>query len=60
MLYAALGNNVEGADYFGPIGHKGRKGIPGKVASKPHSYDEDVAKRLWEVSEELTGEKFDI
>ena len=60
MLYAALGDDVRGADYFGPTGMKGMKGKPGKVSSKPHSYDKDVAKKLWEVSEKLTGEKFEI
>lgn len=60
MLYATLANDVKGADYFGPTGFKGMKGKPGKVNSKPQSYDKDVAKRLWEVSEKLTGEKFEI
>jgi hypothetical protein len=36
------------------------KGEPGKVKSKPQSEDKEVAKRLWEVSEKLTGEKFVI
>ena len=60
MLYAVLGDDVHGGDYFGPIGMKGMKGKPGKDNSKPHSYDKDVAKKLWEVSEKLTGEKFEI
>ena len=34
------------------------KGKPGKVKSKPHSYNEAVAAKLWEISETLTGEKF--
>ena len=60
MLYAALGDDVNGADYFGPTGFNGMKGKPGKLNSKAHSYDKDVAKRLCEVSEKLTGEKFEI
>ena len=44
--------------YFGPIGFNGLKGKPGKVKSKPHSYNEAVAAKLWEISEKLTGEKF--
>lgn len=60
MLYAALGDDVKGGDYFGPTGFKGMKGEPGKVKSKPQSYDQDVAKRLWEVSEKLTGKKFEV
>jgi hypothetical protein len=34
------------------------KGYPKKVESNELSHDKDIAKRLWEVSEELTGVKF--
>ena len=57
-LYAALGPDVESGDYYGPTGFNGLKGKPGKVKSKPHSYDEKVASELWNISEKLTGEKF--
>jgi len=57
-LYAALGPDVKSGDYFGPTGFSGMKGKPGKVKSKPHSYDEAVAAKLWEISETLTGGKF--
>jgi NAD(P)-dependent dehydrogenase (short-subunit alcohol dehydrogenase family) len=60
MLYAALSDDVNGGDYIGPTGFRGMKGKPGKVKSKPQSYDKDVAKKLWEVSEKLTGENFVI
>ena len=57
-LYAALGPDVKSGDYFGPTGFNGMKGKPGKVKSKPHSYDQKIASELWDVSEKLTGEKF--
>ena len=57
-LYAALGPDVKSGDYFGPTGFNGMKGKPGKVKSKPHSYDKKIASELWDVSEKLTGEKF--
>ena len=60
MIYAALGDDVKGGDYFGPIGFRGMKGEPGKVKPKLHSYDKAVAKKLWEVSENLTGEDFKV
>ena len=60
ILMAALGTNVEGGDYFGPTGFNEMKGKPGKVTSMPHSHDQDVASKLWSISEELTGEKFTI
>lgn len=59
-LYAALGEDVEGGDYFGPTGYNEMKGKPGKVTSMPQSHDLEVAKRLWEESEKLTGQAFSI
>lgn len=58
MLYAALMEDVNGGEYYGPSGFMGMKGDPKKVKSKPQSYDKEVAKKLWEVSEELTKQKF--
>ncbi|HEA29898.1 MAG TPA: SDR family NAD(P)-dependent oxidoreductase [Leeuwenhoekiella sp.] len=52
-LNAALGQNVTGGVYYGPSGFMGFKGAPGKVDSSEVSKDEEIAKRLWEVSEEL-------
>jgi len=60
MLYATLGNDVKGGDYFGPTGFKGMIGTPGKVTPKPQALDKAIAKRLWEVSEKLTGEIFEV
>ena len=59
-LYAALGEDVEGGDYFGPTGYKEMKGKPGKVTSMPQSHDKEVAKKLWDESEKLTGKEFSI
>lgn len=59
-LMAAMDENVKGGDYFGPTGFNGMKGTPGKVKSRPHGDDLEVAKKLWEVSEELTKQKFTI
>ena len=53
-LYAALGEDIKGGDYTGPTGFNEMKGKPGKVPSTPLSHDEEIAKKLWEVSEELT------
>lgn len=56
-LWAALGA-ADGGDYYGPTGWREMKGPPGKVGSTKLSKDKAVAKRLWEVSEELTGFKY--
>ena len=54
-LYAAVAADVNGCDYIGPTGMGGMRGYPAKVMSNDKSYDEALAKRLWKVSEELTG-----
>ncbi|PJF39543.1 MAG: short-chain dehydrogenase [Phototrophicales bacterium] len=55
QLYAATAPDVRGGDYVGPTGLMGMRGTPGIVKSSEASYDEAAAKRLWEVSEQLTG-----
>ena len=57
-LLAALGNDVKGGEYFGPTGYNEMKGKPGKARSTQRSRNEDLTRRLWEVSEELTGIKY--
>lgn len=53
-LWAAVGP-AEGGDYFGPTKFREMKGKAGKVDSIPLSKDQTIAKKLWEVSEKLTG-----
>ncbi len=55
MLYAICEPNVEGGDYFGPRGIMEMRGYPMKVNSSKRSYDLEVAQKLWQVSEKLTG-----
>lgn len=59
-LYAALESDVCGGEYFGPQGFFDLKGPPGRAVRTEYSKDADVAARLWEVSEELVGEKFEL
>jgi len=57
-LIAAIGTEVKGGQYYGPTGNKEEtKGPPGLARSKSKARDEELAKRLWSVSEELTGVK---
>lgn len=57
-LYAAVGPDVKGGDYFGPSGFMEMKGYPKKTESNKLSKDKEIAVRLWDVSEELTGVRF--
>ena len=54
-LYAATAPEVNGCDYIGPVGLLGMRGYPGKARSSERSYDPELARRLWQVSETLTG-----
>jgi NAD(P)-dependent dehydrogenase (short-subunit alcohol dehydrogenase family) len=55
QLYAATAPDVKGGDFYAPGGFLQRAGYPKKLRSSPRSYDEAVARQLWDVSEELTG-----
>jgi NAD(P)-dependent dehydrogenase (short-subunit alcohol dehydrogenase family) len=57
-LYAATDPAVKGGEYFGPGGLFEMRGYPKKVRSNKRSHDEAVARRLWSVSEELTGVRY--
>jgi NAD(P)-dependent dehydrogenase (short-subunit alcohol dehydrogenase family) len=54
-LRAATDPAVLGGQYFGPDGFAELQGHPRVVASSNKSHDVEVQKRLWAVSEELTG-----
>ena len=58
-LYAATAPDVGGGDYYGPDGWLGLRGYPKKLRSSNRSYDTVVAARLWAVSENLTGARYD-
>ena len=57
-LLAATAPDVKGSDYYGPSGRQEMKGYPKKVESNELSHDKNIAKKLWVVSEEMTGVKF--
>jgi NAD(P)-dependent dehydrogenase (short-subunit alcohol dehydrogenase family) len=60
QLRAATAPDVEGGDYYGPSQLFESRGAPRKVSSTRASHDEETARRLWEVSEELTGVRADV
>ncbi len=59
-LYAATAADIRGGEYIGPLGMFGMRGAPGKARSSARSHDRAVAARLWQVSEELTGLRYDL
>jgi NAD(P)-dependent dehydrogenase (short-subunit alcohol dehydrogenase family) len=54
-LRAATDPTVLGGQYYGPGGLGEMRGFPKVVASSDRSHDVEVQRRLWAVSEELTG-----
>ena len=54
-LYAATAPEVANGDYFGPGGLGEMRGHPKLVGMSGAAQNEDDARRLWTVSEELTG-----
>lgn len=59
-LRAATDPGALGGQYYGPDGIAQQKGNPVVVSSSAQSYDLDLQRRLWTVSEELTGVDFAV
>lgn len=59
-LRAATDPGALGGQYYGPSGIAEFKGNPVVVASSDQSYDLDLQRRLWQVSEELTKVVFPV
>ncbi|OMB77983.1 SDR family NAD(P)-dependent oxidoreductase [Mycolicibacterium conceptionense] len=57
-LRAATDPGALGGQYYGPDGLGQQKGHPKVVTSNERSYDIELQRRLWAVSEELTGVTF--
>jgi NAD(P)-dependent dehydrogenase (short-subunit alcohol dehydrogenase family) len=55
QLYAAVAEGVSSADYIGPSGLFELSGYPKKTRSAARSRDPQAMRRLWELSEQLTG-----
>ncbi len=55
VLLAATAQNANGGDYYGPSKRFETAGPAICVKSAPHSYDKNNARKLWELSEQLTG-----
>ncbi|MDX1450431.1 MAG: oxidoreductase, partial [Acidimicrobiia bacterium] len=54
-LMAATSPDVDGGDYVGPTRFGEMSGPAGPAASSATANDEDLQRRLWDVSVELTG-----
>ena len=59
-LRAATDPDARGGQYYGPDGIGEVKGSPKVVASSEQSRNEDLQRRLWTLSEELTGVTYPV
>jgi NAD(P)-dependent dehydrogenase (short-subunit alcohol dehydrogenase family) len=58
-LFAAT-QDLPGASYVGPDGFAEQRGHPALVARSARASDPDTARRLWDLSEQLTGVAFPL
>ncbi len=59
-LYAATVADLPGGTFVGPDGFMEGRGHPRVVTAAGKAYDEDASRRLWEVSEHLTGVRYEF
>jgi NAD(P)-dependent dehydrogenase (short-subunit alcohol dehydrogenase family) len=60
VLRAATGPGALGGQYYGPGRFLGARGYPKLAKSSGQSHDTAIQRRLWTVSEELTGVTFPL
>ena len=58
QIRASVDPHVKGGEYYGPSGFMELKGFPVRVSSNGASHNAEDARKLWEVSEKLTGVNF--
>jgi NAD(P)-dependent dehydrogenase (short-subunit alcohol dehydrogenase family) len=59
-IYAATDKNLIGGEYIGPDGRGNRKGYPAIETPASGVYHPETMKKLWDVSEKLTGVTYDF
>jgi NAD(P)-dependent dehydrogenase (short-subunit alcohol dehydrogenase family) len=57
---AAALPDARSGDYWGPDGRNEMRGLPTRVSPAPTATDPATARRLWDLSEHLTGVTFDL
>lgn len=58
IMRAATDRTLKNGEYVGPTNMNGFRGLPKLMESSERSYDEEDAKLLWEMSEELTTVRY--
>jgi NAD(P)-dependent dehydrogenase (short-subunit alcohol dehydrogenase family) len=58
QIRASVDPHVKGGEYYGPGGFNEMKGFPVRVQSNSASHSLQDARKLWEISEKITGVSF--
>ncbi len=59
-LYAATVPDLPGGSFIGPNGFMEQRGHPHIVTAAGKAYDDEAWRRLWQISEELTGVSYEF
>ena len=49
-----------GGDYYGPAGRFGYTGAPVRVETSPTAHEPEAQRRLWKLSEQLSGVAYSL
>ena len=60
LLFAATAPDLNGGSYVGPKGVAEIRGYPVLVHATQRANDKEAGRRLWEISERLTGVSYDL
>ncbi|NNC82478.1 MAG: SDR family oxidoreductase [Flavobacteriales bacterium] len=60
QLMCATEPDLDQSAFYGPTGRSNWTGPVGAHTLEPHAKDKEVAQRLWEVSEAMTGVEFNV
>jgi NAD(P)-dependent dehydrogenase (short-subunit alcohol dehydrogenase family) len=60
QIHAATAADVQGGEFYGPGGFNELRGAPTRVKPVSRATDPELGRRLWQVSEELTGVTFPL
>jgi NAD(P)-dependent dehydrogenase (short-subunit alcohol dehydrogenase family) len=55
QIHAATAVDIEGGEFYGPGGFRELRGAPTRVRPVSRATDPELGRRLWQVSEQLTG-----
>jgi NAD(P)-dependent dehydrogenase (short-subunit alcohol dehydrogenase family) len=59
-LYGATSPDAQDGHFYGPNGFRQMRGYPVEVRAEQQAYDESLAAKLWQVSEQLTGVRYSL